>query len=353
MNTMKYISNRLLLSLTLIAAISFTSCKKDEPVAPSGNPGTPIVPGSGIFVTNEGNFQGGNAQVSFYWYSDSTTTQDLFRPMNGRPLGDVCQSMNIINGKAYVVVNNSGKIEVCRTDNFRSTKTITGFTSPRYIAEVAAGKAYVSDFFSGTIHILDLNTNAITGSIALPGMSEFLLVRGGEVYVSSLDHDQVYIINPLTDAVTDSIAVAKGGNTMVTDANGKIWLLCYGDYFTSAPGGLYRIDPATHSVEQSWPFTTADFPTELCLNETGEFLYYVNFSVYKMSIYDGNLPTVPFLQATTQAYYSVAVYPTSGEIYVTDAVDYSQRGHLLKYSQLGTLIDDKLVGVIPGGIYFY
>jgi YVTN family beta-propeller protein len=351
MKTKRFISAKFLLVPVLAAAI-FSSCKKDEPVQPSAST-SGITPGSGVFVTNEGNFQGGNAKVSFYRYSDSVTTEDIFQPINNRPLGDICQGISFINGKAYVVVNNSGKIEVCNPANFLSTKTITGFTSPRYMLQVSATKAYVTDLFAGSVSIVSLSTNTRTGSIPLAGSSEAIAMVNGEVFVSNTSTDKLYVIDPATDAVTDSITVAKGGNSIVTDMDGKLWLLCYGDYFTSTAGCLYRIDPATHTVEQSWPFTTAESPTRLSINAAGDELYYLNFSIYKMPVASATLPATPFITATTQSFYGLAIHPATGEIYATDAVDYSQRGHLLRYTPAGTLRDDKMVGVIPGGIYFY
>ncbi|HET6991693.1 MAG TPA: DUF5074 domain-containing protein, partial [Bacteroidia bacterium] len=111
------------LGIAMLVAITISSCKKDEPL-PTTNTGSAINPGDGVFVTNEGNYLGGNSKVSFYRYSDGSSIEDLFNPINTRPLGDVCESMTLINGKEYVVVNNSGKIEVCNPTNMRSEGTI-------------------------------------------------------------------------------------------------------------------------------------------------------------------------------------------------------------------------------------
>ncbi len=343
-----------LLGTMLFAAtlIFFTGCKKDEPVPPAGN-STPVMPGDGVFVTCEGNFQGGNAKVSFFRYSDASVTEDLFLPANARPLGDVCQGMEFFGGRAYVVVNNSGKIEVVNPVNFFSTGTITGFTSPRFILPVSSTKAYVTDLFSGSISVVSLSSNTITGSIALAGWTETMTMVGTEVFVTAPSSDKIYIINSANDQITDSIAIAKGGNSAQLDMNGKLWVLCYGDYFTSTPGGLYRIDPATHMVEQSWPFTTAESPTRLCANASRDTLYYLNYSVYRMPITAVALPATPFIAATTQSFYGLAVHPQTDEVWVTDAVNFNQRGYLLRYSTAGVQQASVQVGVNPSGIYFY
>ncbi|CAN5868138.1 hypothetical protein BH11BAC7_BH11BAC7_13150 [soil metagenome] len=345
-----YLLKTIFIAIVIAAAIS--SCKKDEPLPPT-NPGQPIVAGDGVFVSNEGNFLGGNSQMSFYRFSTGDAMVDLFRPTNARPLGDVCQSLNMINGLAYVVVNNSAKIEVCTPSNLKSVKTITGFVSPRFILAVSPVKAYVSELYSNSVSIVDLTTNTRSGSFTFPGQSEAMLMYNNQVYITCIDRDKVYVIDPSTNALTDSITIAKGGNSIQLDNNGKIWVLCYGDYFTSAPGGLYRIDPATHSVEQSWPFTTAESPTHICANSTGDTLYYLNNSIYRFPSNATVAPTIPFIASTTQLFYGLGIRPGNGEVFVTDAVDFSQRGHLLRYSASGTLGDDDLVGVIPGGVWFY
>src|SRR5665213_378414 len=265
------------IALAIVLGI-FSSCKRDQPLAPT-TAGITITSGMGAFVVDEGNYLGGNAKISFFKFSDGSAIEDLFQPENLRPLGDVGQSMTLINGEEYVVVNNSGKIEVVNPSNCSSSKTITGFTSPRFILPVSATKAYVSDLFANAISIVNLSTNIRTGSIPFPGESEAMVMVNGEVFISSTDHDKVFVMNPNTDLVTDSISVAKGGNSLQLDNNGKLWVLCYGDYTTSAPGGLYRINTASHSVELSLPFTTAESPTRLCANTTRDTLYYLDYDV--------------------------------------------------------------------------
>ncbi|HTL83259.1 MAG TPA: DUF5074 domain-containing protein [Bacteroidia bacterium] len=345
-----------MLKTTIVTGIIFislfSSCKKDEPPAPNSN-GMSIAPGDGVFVMNEGNYQGGNAKVSFYKYADGSVTEDLFMPANDRPLGDVGQSITMINGYAYVVVNNSGKIEVVDPHNFVSLKTITGFTSPRFVLQVSPTKAYVSDLFGGGISILNLTTNSISGYIPVADWTETMLMTNGQVFVCAPNHDKVYVVDPNSNSVIDSIAVVKGGNSMQLDANGKLWFLSYGDYATSAPGALIRINTTTHTPEMNLPFTTFDSPTRLCMNAAHDSLYYLNYAVMRMSINDVALPIIPFISQGTMNFYGLNVNPANGDIYVTDAVDYSQRGHLVRYSVNGTLLDNKIVGVIPGGIYFY
>ncbi|HLG03491.1 MAG TPA: DUF5074 domain-containing protein, partial [Bacteroidia bacterium] len=215
-------------------------------------------------------------------------------------------------------------------------------------------KAYVTDLFSGSISIINLSNDSISGSISLPGWTEAMKLLNNEVFVCNAGKNNLYVIDPATDQVTDSIAIAPGANSIISDLNGKLWVLCFGDYFTSTPGGLYRIDPSTHLVEQAYPFTTSDYPTRLCANGTGDTLYYINTGVYRMPVASASLPSSAFLTPSgTQSFYGLNVQPQTGEIFVADAQDYSAKGHLLRFTRNGVLLADKMVGVAPAGIYFY
>jgi hypothetical protein len=67
-----------------------------------------------------------------------------------------------------------------------------------------------------------------------------------------------------------------------------------------------------------------------------------------MSIDAQTLPVCPLLDSRGTIYYGLSIEPTTGEIYVADAVDYMQRGKIYRYSAAGELLDEFYVGVTPG-----
>ena len=60
--------------------------------------------GSGLFITNEGNFQYGNATLSYYDPETKQVQNEVFFRANSMKLGDVAQSMCIHDNKGWVVV---------------------------------------------------------------------------------------------------------------------------------------------------------------------------------------------------------------------------------------------------------
>ena len=334
----------------LVLIILFTStfsCSKEKDKDPNV-----VVGNNGVYIINEGNFQFGNATVSYYDIDSSKVAEDLYKPVNALPLGDVGQTMFLKDDIGYIVVNNSGKIEVVNAKTFKHIATISGFTSPRFFLPVSNAKAYVSDLFADSISIVNLSTNTISGKIALTGWTEEMALVNGKVYVTNEESNKLYVINSFTDKLEDSIQVSYGGNSLQEDKNGKLWVLCGGN-FVDIKAGLHIINPQTNTNEKSFEFTDqSNSPYRLKINSTKDKLYFLNQSVYSMSILDNVLPSVPFIASGTHQFYGLGVEPQTGVVYVSDAIDFVQRGRVYRYNSSGTEINNFLAGINPSQFIF-
>lgn len=326
-----------------------TSCKKDVPPERPTEDVTLSSTG-GVFILNEGNYGFGNAKLGYYNKAEGSTIVDLYQQTNATGVGDVLQSMYIFNQHAYLVVNNSAKIEVCDPVTLQKTSTITGFTSPRYFLPVSNNKAYVTDLYANKIWKVDLTTNTIIGSIPLNGWSEQMTEVFGKVYITNYTNGKVYVLDEATDVLIDSISLVKGASTIVQDANAKLWVMCAGDGALSILPTLNRINPLTHSVELT--LTLSGATSRLCANGTKDTLYFLNSGVYQFPITSSSISATPLITQGTYNFYGLGIDPQTSLIYVSDAVDYISYGKVLIYKPNGTYVKQFGAGIIPGDFWF-
>lgn len=243
--------------------------------------------GDGLFITNEGNFQYGNATLSYYDPETKTVENEVFYRANAMKLGDVAQSMTIRNDVGWVVVNNSHVIFAIDINTFKEVGRITGLTSPRYIHFISDEKAYVTQIWDYRIFIVNPKTYQITGYIECPdmtmetGSTEQMVQYGKYVYVNCWSYQKrILKIDTTTDQVVDQLEVGIQPTSLVMDKNYKLWTITDGGYEGSPYGyeepSLYRIDAETFKIEKQFKFQLGDAPSEVQLNGAGDELYWIN-----------------------------------------------------------------------------
>lgn len=324
----------------------FTSCVKDKPQEPT-NSTVNINSNNKVFVINEGQFQNpsAGASISLYDGVSGNVAEDYFKQQNPTTvLGDICQSMTKHNGNYYLVVNNSHKIEVVNATDFKKKVTINGFNSPRYLLPITYNKAYVSDLYTHSVQILDLNTNTITGSIPTYSNTEQMALIYNKAFVTSYSSNYCYVINTITDLIIDSIMVNKGAASIVLDKNSKVWVL--------SSSKLTRINPITMQTELSLNFNTIDIPQNLCINKTKDTLYFLNKGVYRMPITSTAIPSSPLINQGSKVFYGLGINPVDYNIYVSDAIDYQQKSTIEIYNANGSAIKSFKAGYISNGFIF-
>jgi DNA-binding beta-propeller fold protein YncE len=338
--------------ITLVTVIMFSySCKKTGSEFDSVRD---RVRGDGAFVINEGNYLAGNGSLSFYSYTTGRIYNDLFSEANNRPLGDVPNSMEITGDKGYILVNNSGRIEVIDKNTVKSIKTIKNLESPRSMLVISNKKAYISSLFSNRVAILDLVKDSVTGYINVRRSSEAMVAAGNMAYITSwYQGHEIMVINTLTDMVADSIEVDQEPESMVKDKNGHLWILCAGGYSAETNASLVVVNTSTGDVDKKYLFSSSlSYPSGLHINKTLDTLYYIDNGIYRMSISDASLPVKPFREARGKMIYKMGVDPRNGRIFFTDAVDYQQKGYIVQLRPDGTQADSVRADIIPGSFCF-
>lgn len=331
--------------LSLLLVIFINCCKPPERHLTLAT----NIKNKGVFIVNEGGFNFGNASISYFDNENDSLAEDLFKANNNISLGDVAQSMGYFEGKYYVVVNNSGKIEKLDT-RFKSEGQIRFLTSPRYFLPITNEKAYISDLYANEIHVVDLINLQKKGSIRCPGWTEKMLKIDSLVYVTNVYREYLYIVNSNRDILVDSIKIAYGAGSLVLDKNNKIWVALIGDSDKGVVAQIQRIDPKTKKVEMSWNKTTAQFfAQKLGINDSADTLYWLDQGLMKASIDETTYPQSPFIKQANANFYSLGI---ADKIYIGDALDYVQKGKVLIYNFQGKLEKTLRVGINPGEFYF-
>ena len=334
-----------LFSFFIIAA----SCSKDPDIITGYNSSD-----NGVFILNEGNFGGGTGSLSFYSYNSDTVYNNLFQDKNGWPLGDVAFSMVIKGEKAYIIVNNSGKIEVVDKNSLASVATISGLNSPRNMSFTGDNKAYVTSMYSDSLAILNTSSNTISGYINLKRSSESIVTIGTKSYVANwVGGNKISVINTLNDQVVDSIEVGIEPESMVKDKNDKLWVLCNGGWMRQNFAELDMINTEINEIEKRLIFpAVTDSPSCLQIDGAGENLFYIENGVRRMNTGGTSLPSTAMIPQTAQYFYKIGINPVNSDIFITDAVDYQQKGSVLRYDKDGNLISTLKADIIPAFLCF-
>ena len=315
--------------------------------------------GKGMFITNEGNFQYGNASLSYYNPEDKSIENEIFYRANAMKLGDVAQSMTIRDGIGWLVVNNSHAIFAIDIVSCKEIGRITNLTSPRYIHFLSDEKAYVSQLWDNRIFIVNPKNCTITGHIECPdmtmeqGSTEQMVQYGKYLFVNCWSYqNRILKIDTETDTVVDELKTGIQPTSLVLDRYNKLWCVTDGGYEGSPYGyerpSLYKIDAESFTIEKQFHFNFGDSPSEIQINGTKDRIYWINDDIWEMSVTAETLPPKPFIPAEGTIYYGLTVDPYNGDVYIADAIDYQQQGMIHRYSSNAQLIDSFYVGIIPG-----
>ena len=344
------------LSLTFL----LFSCEIDSQSPIGVDSGTPSKDyQNGFFVINEGNFDWGKATLTFIHQNgidEGRVENNIFERVNNEPLGNVGQSMTIHNGKGYIVVNNSQKIEVVNPTTLEKIATITNLHSPRYFIGINDSKAYVSTIYRDLIYVVDLQTNRIAREIRTSDWTEKMAKLGNYIWVTSHDAGKVWVIDTRNDEIVHTITTPAGDKWVVADeAQNRIWILAAGSdtenakLITSSLSEIRRTESRIFDEEEKPKF----------LSVYNNNLYWISDNnLYQLSSFqtDSRLPQTPFIEGlgtVNTLIYNAVISPKNGRLLFADALDYQQEGYIFEYDlQTKREVERYKVGIIPNDICF-
>lgn len=339
----------------IVVGFTFTSCEKDEDQSKGAYE-------NGIIVSNEGAFGNSNASVSFIG-ANGDVQQGIFKAVNGRDLGDVLQSITISDDKAYLVVNNSNKVEVVNAYTFKEEGVITGLSSPRYIIE-EDDKLYISQWNNTSVGIYDASTFAEVASVTVGSGPEGLIAVNDEVWVANSGGwatDNTISVIKTSDNTVSTISL-EGDNPkkFVEDSDGDVWVLCSGKVVYNADysikeqtaSKLIEIDPSSKSIKKTIELSATVHYGSFEINESKNTLYYGGGygvdGIFAVNTTDSSAPT----KALVSGYFYGFGLDGNNNIYGTMAPSFTTNGSVVKYDSTGKEIATYEAGIGPNGVVF-
>jgi len=353
MNTIKSYT---LLFLVGFSLLFITSCVKDEP---DDEPITSF--GDGIFIVNTESETSEKSSISYYDRTRDEIANDIYLKKNSLPIAKELYSMYLFNNKAYLVVAGVGKILVVDPLTMEMEATIDGFDLPHYFLPVGNNKAYVTDWgndgVTGSVKVVDLNSNSITGTIPTGSGPEHLLKQGNNVYVSMTGgffvDSVVTVINTSNDQISKNIDVDLVPSSMQLDKNGDIWVLCRGLIDFQNPdntrqGKLIKLV----NDEPALSLTVASAASDLVINNSKDVLYFLNpvgaSWTWEHPISSNNLSNVPFIDISMN---HLGHDPETDLLIGADIGNGQQNGELILFDSNGKEEIRFEVGILPTGFW--
>jgi YVTN family beta-propeller protein len=299
-----------------------------------------------------------NASLTYFVPDSNRVYQDVFRAVNGRSLGDVGNDMKIFQGRGYIVVNNSSKVEVIdiNTDVSVGTISVGAGKSPRQIEFVDANKAYLTNLYDSSAAVLNLSTFEVTKYIRVGQNPEGIAITQGKAYVANSGFgagNTVSVINTATDNVFKTIRVGDNPSYVTIDSDGEIYVLCtgqFGDYSvpgSGTPAKLFILNPQNDTVTDS--ILIGGHPFKIGMSSVGFAFVPTDTAVVRI---DTRLNRSQGAFLSGRSFYSVGVDDVSGDLYLGDAKDFVQSGEVMIYTAVGTPKGKFQAGIIPGTIVF-
>lgn len=331
-------------TILLFALFALTACdssESDKPL-PKGDYE------NGYFISNEGNFGSPNASVTFVSEDLNFTENAIYKTVNGQNLGDVLQSIAFDDDYAYLILNNSNKIEVVNRYTFKSIHTITEDVGLPRFALVENGKLYVTNSDTQSVNIYNTTDFGLDNSIEIGAAVEQLEEDNGFLYVQNAafgSGNSISVIDLNDNSIVKTITTGDGLNSIALDDD---------VLYALHSSGITKINTNSNEI-------IADIYYEEGLENTSkiqvsdEAIYFIaGANIYK---YDKNVATLantPLVNTNVNDASWFIGYGFSvidDKLFYTDVKGFSENSEVLVYDTAGNLLKTLSAGIGASGVY--
>lgn len=336
----------------MLAAAQFAGCIPD-PVLPPSGPETFIT--SGVIVVNEGIWRQDNSTLTAYDPVTHVAIQDYFSVKNsGLRLGDIGNSITVLNGRGYIAVSTSRNIEVMELQSGKSLGRVhlSEGNEPRHIAFAGDGAGFVSTLMDSVFEFdpasLQIRRGIHTGPApeGIATANERLFVANSGFGLYRQDEPKAGTIGVFrTSDLQEEALVPVGPNPrglLYLPLNGRLYVM-YG--LAQSPGGLVEIDPVTLKETRRWPVMD---PRALALDYHSGIAYLASEEgISRINLLGATVMVDRLVRAEDRPgtiFHSIGVAP-DGAVYVGALSGYTTPGEVLIFER-----DGGLRGRFPAGL---
>ncbi|MFI5263548.1 MAG: YncE family protein [Candidatus Kapaibacterium sp.] len=235
--------------------------------------------------------------AAFFSACESTTP-----PVSNQPLGDVGNDLEFLNGKLYIVLDNSDKIVVATppsivddrlfildegafgknnarldewdwndsslstnlfTSNLTGTITFPAKSAPWKILQISPTEALAAEYYTGEMAVVNLNSNTITSTIQIGAGQNSLASIGSAVYATT-GSNTIVAIDKSQKTVTSKKWIGENPMQVIADSSrNKLLVLTSGNYSPKTAGKILWVDPSTFAVTDSIVIDTLHYINEI------------------------------------------------------------------------------------------
>lgn len=383
--TTKIVLKRIALLATSLFLFVTASCRKEPEVIPI----TPSVVGegldnseyAGLYLLNEGNMGSNKASLDYLDFASGTYLKNIYPTRNPEvtlELGDVGNDIAIYGSKLYLVINASNKVEVLHASNAKKIGQIT-IPNCRYIT-FHEGNAYVTSYVApvqldpnapkGAVYQIDTATLQVSAMAEVGYQPEEITTDGEYLYVANSGgyrtphyDNTISVVSLASMREEEKIPVAINLHRIERDHRDQLWVSSRGDY-KEIPSSLVVL-----KRQQGGGYRPADTLNISCSGFAiqGDSLYYygsqwsnkeqrftTSFGIVNILTHQVVSEKIfkPHPEVKIKTPYSIAIYGRSGDIFITDATDFTSSGRLYCFSKEGEYRWQAETGDIPGQVVF-
>lgn len=336
----------------------------------------------GMYLLNGGGKGNNEATLDYLDFVTGVYHRNIYaekNPSAPTSLGDNGTDLAVQDGKLYVVLNNSHKVEVLDARTTSHIASIPVNDCRRIVFKGESG--YVSSYLKrghregdeplGEVVRFNVADNTVTGRVTVGCQPEDMLINGHTMYVANSGaynepkyDDRLSLIDLGDFTQTGFVRVGPCPFRIVRDEFGYLWVSTRS--IPHGPAGqIYRME----TLGQTGFYRLYDSLALACFSvaTSGNMLYAVHgqwspsgrpetFRIESVDMSSGRPSLHRIISDNSleaiQHPTSITPHPTKDYIFITDAKNYTSSGRLYCYSGSGKLRWKVRTGIIPTKIAF-